>query len=200
MTHKYYAGAVVLGLAALPLAAWAQDGPVQRKVLGSDGQPTLVEFSATGRATLSATNAAQVLRQQLPVGSQDELRAARFSADQLGFTHQRFQQYFKGVKVEHASYSVHARQNQVQSLSGDFEAINSQLSVQPTLGAKEALGRCMQALRSQLCTQTAGMLTKTSTCPRNPSGPARRAAENSMTPLGQRQYPMQQQWQELSCL
>ena len=152
MTKNYYAAALLAGAALLPQLASAQDAPaslVQQKELGLDGQPVLVTFSAAGRATLSATNAAQVLRQQLPLGSRDELRAARFETDQLGFTHQRFQQYYQGVKVEHANYSVHARQNQVQSISGDFEVIDSQLSVQPTLSAPEALGRALVSIGAQ---------------------------------------------------
>ncbi|NML66291.1 T9SS type A sorting domain-containing protein [Hymenobacter sp. RP-2-7] len=147
MTNKYYAAALLASAALLPQLARAQDGAkVQQKAVGADGQPTLVAFSAAARATLSATNAAQVLRQQLPVGRYDELRAARFEADPQGFTHQRFEQYYRGVKVEHASYTVHARQNQVQSISGDFEAVDEQLSVQPTLGADAALSRALASI------------------------------------------------------
>jgi Zn-dependent metalloprotease len=144
MTNKYYAAALLTGAALLPQLASAQDAArVQKKALGTDGQPTLIAFTEAARATLSATNAAQVLRQQLPVGRYDELRAARYEADPLGFTHERFEQYYRGVRVEHASYTVHARQNQVQSISGDFEAVDEQLSVQPTLGADEALNRAL---------------------------------------------------------
>ncbi|MGI4833008.1 MAG: M4 family metallopeptidase [Janthinobacterium lividum] len=150
MSKNYYAVALIAGVALLPQLASAQAGAqVQQKEVGADGQPTLIEFTAAARATLSATNAAQVLRQQLPVGQHDELRAARFEADQLGFTHQRFEQYYKGVRVEHASYTVHARQNQVQSISGDFEAVDEQIAVQPTLTAPEALGRALASIGAQ---------------------------------------------------
>ena len=150
MTHKYYVSAcLVLGLAALPKLASAQQGLVQKKELGVDGQPTLIEFTAAGRATLSATNAQQVLRQQLNLGSKDELRPARTEVDELGFSHQRFQQYYQGVRVEHADYLVHARQNQVVSVNGDFEAVPQQLSVQPSLSAADALGRALASIGAQ---------------------------------------------------
>jgi bacillolysin len=143
MTKNYYAAAwLALGVATLPHLANAQDGRVQKKEMGTDGQPTLIEFSAAGRATLSATNGAQVLRQQLSLGANDEMRSARLETDQLGFSHQKFEQYYKGVKVEHAAYTVHARGNQVERISGDYEAV-PELSVQPSLPAEAALAKAL---------------------------------------------------------
>ena len=143
MTNKYYVAAwLALGAAALPRLATAQDGRVQKREVGADGQPTLIEFSAVGRATLSATDGAQVLRQQLNLGSNEQMRPAQLETDQLGFAHQKFEQYYKGVKIEHATYSVHSRANQVQSISGDYEAV-PELSVQPALAAGAALGKAL---------------------------------------------------------
>ncbi|RZK26504.1 MAG: hypothetical protein EOO63_14610, partial [Hymenobacter sp.] len=85
MFHKYHAAACfALGLATLPKLASAQAALVQQKEVGADGQPTRIEFTAAGRATLSATSAKQVLRQQLSLGSKDEMRAARTEVDELG--------------------------------------------------------------------------------------------------------------------
>ncbi|MVN78168.1 T9SS type A sorting domain-containing protein [Hymenobacter sp. HMF4947] len=143
MTNKYYVAAwLALGVAALPHLAKAQASLVQKKELGTDGQPTLVEFSAAGRATLAATDGAQVLRQQLNLGANEQMRPAKLETDQLGFSHQKFDQYYKGVKIEHATYTVHSRANQVQSISGDYEAVPT-LSVQPSLSADAALAKAL---------------------------------------------------------
>ena len=143
MTDNYYAAAwFALGIATLPHLVNAKDGRVQKKEMGTDGQPTLIEFSAAGRATLSATNGAQVLRQHLGLGTNEQMRAARLETDQLGFSHQKFEQYYKGVKVEHAVYTVHSRGNQVERISGDYEAV-PELSVQPSLTAEAALAKAL---------------------------------------------------------
>ncbi|WP_262922981.1 M4 family metallopeptidase [Hymenobacter cellulosilyticus] len=63
--------------------------------------------------------------------------------DQLGFAHERYEQYYKGVKVEHASYTLHAKQGAVQSMSGNFERI-SNLNVTPALSAQAALQSALQ--------------------------------------------------------
>ncbi|HET9504096.1 MAG TPA: M4 family metallopeptidase, partial [Hymenobacter sp.] len=69
----------------------------------------------------------------------------RRDTDELGFTHQKFEQYYQGVKIEHATYTVHARQGSVESLSGDYEKVDK-LSTTPTLSARAALGRALAAV------------------------------------------------------
>ena len=143
MTKKYYAAAwLALNVAVLPHLASAQESLVQQKELASDGQPTLIRFSVAGRATLSATDGVQVLRQQLRLGANEDLRPVRLETDPLGYRHQKYAQYYKGVKIEHATYTVHSRGNQVESLSGDYEAV-PELSVQPALSAEAALTRTL---------------------------------------------------------
>ena len=143
MSYKYHAAAwLALSVATLPHFAHAQEGLVKMKQLGADGQPTFIAFTAEGKASLSATNGSQILRQQLKPSGDEQFRAVRFETDQLGMSHQRFEQYYKGVKVEHASYTVHSKSNQVESINGDYEPVSS-LSVQPSLSADAALQRAL---------------------------------------------------------
>jgi len=143
MSHKYYAAAwLALGVATIPNLASAQDGRVAKREMGRDGQPTLIEFSAAGRANARAAEGAQVIRQQLALGASDELKPARTETDQLGFSHQKFDQYYKGVKVEHATYTAHSRGGQIETLSGDFEKVDV-ASVTPSLSADAALAKAL---------------------------------------------------------
>ncbi|MEZ4849342.1 MAG: hypothetical protein R3B93_12145 [Bacteroidia bacterium] len=43
--------------------------------------------------------------------------------DQLGYTHEKHQQYYKGIKVEGATFTVHAMGSQITHLSGNFEYV-----------------------------------------------------------------------------
>ena len=145
MSHKYITvAALALGVVALPHLASAQEGArLQQKELAADGQPSLIEFRATARPR--ATDAALVLRQQLGLGQHEQLRLAHVDTDELGFTHQKFEQFYQGVKIEHATYSVHARQGAIERLSGDYEKV-AQLSTTPTLPARAALARALAAV------------------------------------------------------
>ncbi|RYY17766.1 MAG: peptidase M4, partial [Cytophagaceae bacterium] len=142
MSHNYSAVTfLALGAAVLPLLAQAQVADrVQKKELGQDGQPTIIQFREGARP--SSGDGAFVLREQLGLGTDEQMRPARLETDQLGFSHQKFEQYYKGVKVEHATYTVHARGGAVESLSGDYEKI-AKLDVAPGLSAEAALGRAL---------------------------------------------------------
>jgi bacillolysin len=143
MFHKYHAVAwLAMSAATLPHLASAQDGRVARKEIGPDGQPTLIQLSAAGRASARAADGALVIRQQLALGTDDQLRPARTETDQLGFSHQKFEQYYKGIKVEHAAYTAHSRGGQIETLSGDFEKVEA-VNVKPSLSAEDALGKAM---------------------------------------------------------
>ena len=123
--------------------AQAQDAArIQNKVLGEDSQPVLVQFNAQGKMAYRGADPGQVLRQQLALTKSDEMVRRKVETDQLGFTHQKFAQYYKGVRVEHADYTVHAKGDAIESISGDFEKI-SDLSITPSVSESSALKRAM---------------------------------------------------------
>jgi len=143
MVNKYSSAALLLLASLAANTAQGQDAQrVQNKVLGDDNQPVLVQFSAEGKAAYRGVEGSQVLRQQLVLTSQDQMRPTRVESDQLGFTHEKFAQYYQGVRVEHADYTVHAKGGTVESISGDFEKI-SNLSITPLLSASAALTRAL---------------------------------------------------------
>ncbi|OGX86180.1 hypothetical protein BEN47_01070 [Hymenobacter lapidarius] len=145
--RKQYSAAALLMLGALAsTTAQAQDATrIQNKIIGADNQPELVVFNAAGKASYKAADAAVVLRQQLSLTTEDQMLSVRTEADQLGFTHQKFSQYYKGVKVEHASYSVHAKSGAVESISGDFEKITG-LNTTPSLNEAAALAQALASV------------------------------------------------------
>ncbi len=148
MSYKYSTVAfLALGATVLPLLVQAQAAErLQKKELGQDGQPTLIQFKNGARP--SSSDGAFVLREQLHLGTDEQMRPAHLDTDQFGFSHQKFDQYYKGVKVEHATYTVHARGGAVESLSGDYEKI-TKLNVAPSLSAEAALSRALAAVGAQ---------------------------------------------------
>jgi bacillolysin len=142
--RKQYSAAVLLMLGALAsTTAQAQDASrIQSKVLGDDNQPVLMQFNAEGKMAYRGASGEQVLRQQLGLTNADQMRQRSVETDQLGFTHQKFAQYYQGIRVEHADYTVHAKAGTVEGISGDFEKIAG-LGVTPTLSEKAALNAAM---------------------------------------------------------
>ncbi|GAA3974189.1 M4 family metallopeptidase [Hymenobacter antarcticus] len=139
---KQYSAAALLMLGTLA-SAQAQDASrIQSKVLGEDNQPVLVQFNAEGKMAYRGADANQVLRQELGLTTADQMVARTAETDQLGFTHQKFAQYYQGIRVEHADYTVHAKGGAIESISGDFEKI-SKLNITPSLGESAALTQAL---------------------------------------------------------
>ena len=141
MTNKYSTTALLL-FASLASAQAQDAAKVANKVIGADGQLELVQFSAEGKAALRGLSSDQVLRQQLTLTNADQMVQRTAETDQLGFVHQRFAQYYQGIRVEHADYLVHSKGGTVESINGDFEKI-ANLSITPSVNEKSALAQAL---------------------------------------------------------
>ncbi len=87
-----------------------------------------------------------LVRETLGLSAHDELRLIGSETDRNGNVHQRYQHYYKGVKVEYGIIIVHTRNGVVSSVSGEFYPTNgikaeAKLSKQAALDiAKKHIG------------------------------------------------------------
>lgn len=86
----------------------------------------------------SRSQAQGVFKKYFDIQADDELVSKAVVADQLGFTHEKFQQFYKKVKVEGAEYTVHSRNGIIEQLSGEFKGIKG-VDVTPAISASQAL-------------------------------------------------------------
>ncbi len=132
-------------LVSMALTAQAQtptpESRVLQKEVAPDGSPTLITFGP-GSAHYAAAEASKALREQLKLAKEEEMVSIKTEADDLGMTHEKYQQYYRGIKVEHAVYSVHTKAGKIESLTGRVSHIG-QLDVLPQLAAKAALERAL---------------------------------------------------------
>jgi len=96
------------------------------------------------------SQAPEVLRRELGLGASDELRLLRRETDELGYVHERFQQYYQGVKVEHGAMSLHAKAGRVESLSGELLRRPAMPAVQPALSEAAALQQALRAVHARV--------------------------------------------------
>lgn len=129
-----------VGLATLTLfsfVAFAQetDKQVKQKEVNSNGIPSLITFNEN--SNLKNSNSTQVFKDQLGLKAQQSLNSISTEIDDLGFNHEKFQLFHKGVKVEFATYSIHSKQGKVMSMSGEFYNI-ADISTTPQISAQDA--------------------------------------------------------------
>ena len=110
---------------------------IEKQILDRNGNPTFVEFDTKAKA-ISKSEAKNVLSNLLNATKNDEFKSFRSEKDPIGFTHERFQQYYKGIKVENGVYIVHSQNDIIESLSGEYKVIKN-INTTPSISANEAI-------------------------------------------------------------
>jgi len=126
-------------LLCMVIFSFGQDGKKSKEYLRFEK-----EESKTTR-----NNAGEVFRKNLEMQSDDELRLEKSEKDQLNFLHDKYQQYYKKVKVEGAVYSAHSRNNVVESYSGEFKGIRN-FDVTPSISAVQGLQNAINHVGAKL--------------------------------------------------
>jgi Zn-dependent metalloprotease len=84
------------------------------------------------------SDAISALKTILPMQSGDQYQMLYAKQDEKGMTHQRFQQYYEGIKVEFGNYIVHAQHGKITSMNGDFISTKA-LDIQAKLTSIQAI-------------------------------------------------------------
>ncbi|HFA51111.1 MAG TPA: T9SS type A sorting domain-containing protein [Bacteroidetes bacterium] len=87
---------------------------------------------------IGAYQKAAVFNSFIEMSANDKMQPVKQYDDHLGFHHEKYQQYYKGIEVAGATYTVHSKDGLVKSMSGQFMTIGD-LDVQPSLSGKSAL-------------------------------------------------------------
>ena len=111
---------------------------IEKQKLDRNGNPTFIKFNTkTKTKAVSNTETKIILSNLFKMTTNDEYKSLRLENDQIGYTHERFQQYHKGVKIEHGVYIVHSRNKTIESLSGEYKLIKG-VNTSPTLTESDA--------------------------------------------------------------
>ena len=82
------------------------------------------------------------------MNSNDSLKLIKETRDNLGITHQRYQQYYKGIKIEGGEFLLHGRNDTIDFMNGNFETVEIS-SVVPKLTEKQALAQALQFVNAE---------------------------------------------------
>ncbi|CAM3355035.1 M4 family metallopeptidase [Aequorivita lipolytica] len=99
--------------------------------------PSLVVFDAS--QSYSLQNTTQIFKEVLNPSPQTSFTTLKQEQDPLGFTHQKTQQYFNGVKVEFATVTLSSQKGTVQSLNSAYFPIAEDFSTTPSISGSQAL-------------------------------------------------------------
>ena len=141
MRKKQLKNVIVTSFATLICAiSYGQEEKVSQKINGENGQPNLVIFNKNAGYSLKDVN--KVLSEQLRINSEDSFYLIASEKDQIGYSHQKYQQQYNGVPVEFGTYTLHGQDNKLNSISGeyyDLKGTNTTPSISNTTGFQKAI-------------------------------------------------------------
>lgn len=94
------------------------------------------------------TDAKVFIKSVLHAKPEDEFRLIRETTDKWGITNLRFQQYYKGIKVENREYLVHGKNGTIETINGDFVHVNLS-SVTPSITEQQALKKAVDFVNAK---------------------------------------------------
>ncbi len=125
----------LIGFSRIP--AVAQPRGAAASSLSSPSALTLTRnFSA--QEQVSAANFFQTYRQALRLSADDELKPISISSDQLGQTHYRYQQYYKGIALADRQFLLHEKDSRVFLAHGEIVS-GLVMETTPALSEQQAL-------------------------------------------------------------
>lgn len=99
--------------------------------------PSLVVFDASHSYSLQ--NSTTIFKEVFNPSSQTYFTTLKQEQDPLGFTHQKMQQYYNGVKVEFATVTLSSKNGTVQTLNSAYFPIAEDFNVTPSINGSQAL-------------------------------------------------------------
>ncbi|RMA65923.1 M4 family metallopeptidase [Ulvibacter antarcticus] len=123
----------------------AQNKPDEQKNVKEP--PSLLIFDEAKSYSLQNSNV--LLQEVLSPSPQTSFTTIKQEQDQLGFTHQKLQQYYSGVKVEFGTLILHAKSGKVESLSSEYYSINEDFDVSPGISNTTAFNKAVAHIGAQ---------------------------------------------------
>ena len=104
------------------------------------GNITFVRFTPRNERTMA--NGKTFLKEVLKLEQKEDFRLQKENTDKYGITHQRYQQYYNGIKVEGAEYLVHGKNRMIETINGNYSKVVIQ-STSPQLMEQQALEKAL---------------------------------------------------------
>lgn len=115
---------------------------VQRNSNGTIGFARLVPV-----ANYKISDGLNFLKSTLKSGPEDSWAETSKTNDQLGMSHIKYQQFYKGVKVENAEYMLHEKSGSIEVMNGDYQIVKLK-TVKPRLTAEDGLKAAMKYMKA----------------------------------------------------
>jgi bacillolysin len=132
-----------VSLFALKTSAQEADKNVKQKVTDENGTPTLILFN--DNSTYKTGEYTKTFKEQLNLKDNSKFSRVKLESDKSGYSHEKFQLYHQGIKVEYGTYSLHSKNGKLTSMSGEYYDIKDKETT-PTISREVALQKAIRQI------------------------------------------------------
>lgn len=90
---------------------------------------------------------AELLRSELQMNASEEMRTLKTEDDRLGYRHEKFEHFYKGIKVEGSTYTIHTKNGVATHMTGNYRPVDN-VSITPSMSESAALSKAKAATES----------------------------------------------------
>jgi len=139
-SSKFMTSIVIILTFSVAGFAQTTDQRVSQKSVSENGQPSLITFSE--KSSYKETDYNTIFKEQLGLKENQSFSIVKKESDKEGFTHEKFQLYEQGIKVEFANYILHSKEGKVVSMNGEFYALEN-VKTTPKLSSQAAFDKAI---------------------------------------------------------
>ncbi|QKJ62049.1 M4 family metallopeptidase [Flavobacterium sp. M31R6] len=137
---------IIFSFSTLTLFSQEGDKNVLKKITNEKGIPTLITF--TSKSTYKISDYQQLFKDQLGLKGNSNFTKIKSEIDKLGVSHEKFQLFHNGIKVEFSTYTLHSAAGKLSSMNGEFYKTDL-LNAIPTLSQDQAFAKALQQIGAQ---------------------------------------------------
>ncbi|MFC2152915.1 M4 family metallopeptidase [Bacteroidota bacterium] len=132
---------IIVSMCLIHITKAQDQSIIELQVKGKDSIPMFIIFKNVDKS-FSKGKEKDVFKEYLKTNGNDEMKKVRTKNDELGFTHERYEQFYKGVKVESAIYNVHIKDGKIESINGNFKRIGN-ININSKISEETALQKAL---------------------------------------------------------
>lgn len=146
MKQKLFALIILCFVARTPIVAQTQEWNVIQR--SENGTPGFISFDPV--AGVTNENFKKKFEKEFNLQPNDDFSLLRSTSDKLGFTHYKYNQTYKGIKVFGAVYTLNEKDNLIVSASGKFIP-NLSIDINPMISKETAIQKAKEQLQIGIC-------------------------------------------------
>lgn len=140
--------ALFSAISMLSCTAFAQeiDQKIKMKQTDKKGQLSFVSFNE--KSNFSTNSFEKLLKEQFKLENEVQFVKMYSEVDKLGFTHDKYQLYQNGVKIEFATYTVHSKNQKISAINGESYKTNN-ISTVAEISSQDAFQSAIKHLNAK---------------------------------------------------